>query len=45
MFIEVTVSQGYYFYTNDVANITLTEQIKILSKYLKVQFGYNYHFF
>ena len=29
MFIEVTVSQGYYFYTNDVANITLAEQIKI----------------
>ena len=29
MFIEVTVSQGYYFYTNDVANITLAAQIEI----------------
>ena len=35
MFIEVTVSQGYYFYTNDVANITLTEQIKI--RFCRVQ--------
>ena len=29
MFIEITVSRGYNFYINDVANITLAEQIKI----------------